>query len=160
MRIIAIACLLALALLVTSCGSSTTNTAPQTASGTWQAALTQPAGGFTNLDFVTTFTVNTDGSLNVTGLTFINAQSCFVNESAGGSSDLITNPNFIVTGPITYKIDSQSPTGNSLTLTGSENGSTITGTWAMTGSSECTGSGNYTMCQTGSQNGTTCSLFP
>ena len=156
MRYLAIAGLLALAMIVASCGHSTTNTAPATASGTWQSALTQAGGGFTKLDFVTTFTVNTNGSLDVTGLTFLNAQQCFAANSAGGSSDLVTNANFVVTGPITYTIQSQSPAGNALTLTGTENGGTITGTWTETGSSDCTGTGNYIMCQTGS----TCTLFP
>lgn len=42
-------------------------------------------------------------------------------------------------------VQSSTPTGNTLTLTGAVTGNTITGTWTLTGSSGCTGSGAFTM---------------
>jgi hypothetical protein len=45
-------------------------------------------------------------------------------------------------------VTSSSPAGNSLTLTGTEVGNSITGTWALvggTGPPDCNGSGTFTM---------------
>ena len=138
--------LLALELMVAGCGNSVTNpTAVNTGTGTWEAALTGGTGDASLLNFVTTYSVNNDGSLSVTGFTFITDGPCFVASTASGTADLTTNGTLQVTGPVSFTIQSQNPAGNTLSLTGNELGTTITGTWSLTGSQSCTASGSFTM---------------
>jgi hypothetical protein len=42
-------------------------------------------------------------------------------------------------------VQSSTPTGNTFTLSGAVSGNTIAGTWTLTGSLGCTGSGSFTM---------------
>jgi hypothetical protein len=142
--------LLALALALSGCGSknSSTTAATTTASGTWQAVLSGGSGEASALSFVTTFSVNDDGSLSVTGIEFITVGSCFVSAaSASGTLDVTTDANNVVTGMLSYVVQSGSPAGNTLTLLGTESGPTITGNWTLTGGAGCTGSGEFVMCQ-------------
>jgi hypothetical protein len=150
MKRLVVVALLALELAISGCGSSTTNTAPTTASGTWQAVLSGGTGEASALSFVTTFTVNSDGSLNVHTVEFITGgpTSCFVSAaSATGSLNVTTNADNVVTGPLSFTVQSGTPAGNTLTLAGTENGPTITGNWTLTGGTGCTGSGEFIMCE-------------
>jgi len=156
MKRFAVVALLALELTLGGCGgSSTTNTATTTASGTWQAVLTGGVGEAATLSFVTEFTVNGDGSLSVSNIEFITGgtDSCFQSGATASGSLMVTTTNNIVTGPLSFTVQSGVPAGNTLTLTGTENGSTITGTWSLAGSADCTDSGtagptrSFTMCQ-------------
>jgi len=149
MKRLAVVALLALASNLSGCGSSSsTNTAPATASGTWQAVLTGGSGEASGLSFITTFSVNGDASLNISGIEFITTGSCFASgSSASGTLNVTTNGNNVVTGPLSFTVQSGTPAGNTLTLTGTENGTVITGKWTLTGSTDCTGSGTFTMCQ-------------
>src|SRR5579864_1051820 len=147
MRKFAIFGLLALALAVPGCGSSSSKTTAQTTvSGFWQAQLTGGAGEASALDFVTMFSVNSDGSLAVSSFSFFTTQTCFVSgETESGKANVTTSSSNVVTGSVSFVVTSGNPTGNTLSLTGTENGNTITGTWTLTGNSECTGSGSFTM---------------
>jgi hypothetical protein len=146
MRKLAIFGLLALSLTVLGCGSSSTTTAQTTTSGFWQAQLTGGAGEASALDFVTNFTVNGDGSLAVSSFSFFTTQTCFVSgETESGTANVTTNSSNVVTGSVSFVVTSGNPAGNTLTLTGTENGNTITGSWTLTGGSGCTGGGSFTM---------------
>ena len=147
MKKLAILSLLVLAMTVNGCGnSSTPTTATTTGSGTWEAQLTGGTGDASVLNFVTTFSVNGDGSLSVTGFTFLTTGSCFVSgETATGTSTLTTSGTGVVSGPVSYTVTSGTPAGNTLSLSGTENGTTITGTWTLTGGNGCSGAGSFTM---------------
>jgi len=62
-----------------------------------------------------------------------------------GSFTLGGNFNGNASGKFGMTVQSSMPTGNSLTLSGAVSGNTISGTWTLTGSSGCTGSGSFTM---------------
>jgi hypothetical protein len=146
MRKFAIVGLLALAAIIPGCGNNqVNNVAVNTGSGTWEATLTDGLGNASALNFLTTFTVNSDNSLSVTFVGFLNENSCFLSETASGNAELSTTGTNVVVGTVNYTINSTSPTGNSLVLTGQENGTSITGSWTLTGASGCAGSGNFTM---------------
>lgn len=150
MNKLALTILLSLVVMSGGCGSSsTTNTAPTTASGTWSADLVGGAGAASAISFVTQFTVNANGSLSVTTLTFLTdlAQGdCFPNGgSASGTLNVTTNVNNTVVGTLNFNVAS-APAGTTLAMAGTENGNTITGTWTMTGN--CLGNGSFTMTQT------------
>ena len=165
-RILAIVSLLGLALLLYGCSSNrlTTNVG-----GSWEATLTGATGDGAALSFITTFTLNTDGTLNVTDFTFLNASQCFTAWSAPtGSAILTTSGTNQVTGPFTFSVSSEPASVNTLALTGNltgtSNGTTtttgslsngvVTGSWTLTGSQDCTGTtssgglaGSFLMCQ-------------
>lgn len=164
----AILALLAVAFVLSSCGATPTptNVISTTASGNWEAQLTGGTGQAALLNFVTNFVVTDIGALTINGFNFINAGTCFVDqEQASGSAQYTTAGNGQVTGNLDYQVLSRIPTGNLLkltgTLTGTSSGGTgstgqltngaVTGTWTLTGSSDCGGkdgvSGTFTMCQ-------------
>jgi hypothetical protein len=135
---------LAMALLVTAvmtlvgCGS---NPSHGNINGHWTAVLTD-----TTFNFGTSIVVNNDGTLSVSNFSFSTNSPCFVSgETESGSFAFTGDFNGKVTGSFTFKVVSGSPSGNTLSLTGTANGDTITGTWSLTGGSGCTGSGNFTM---------------
>lgn len=144
--------ILAFVLALAGCGSSnsTTNTAPTTASGTWAADLVGGTDAASAISFVTQFTVNANGSLNVTNLTFLttlSSGSCFPNGGVGsGTLNVTTNNSGAVTGTLDFTVQSNPP-GTTLHLTGSENGRTITGKWNLSGN--CSGQGTFTMTESG-----------
>ena len=145
MKKLAILGLIALLLTVVGRGSSTTAAAADT-SGTWQAVLTGGAGEASALSFNTKFSVNNDGSLNVSAFSFLTVQTCFVSGgTVSGTANVTTDSNGLVTGTISYVIQSGSPAGNTLTLSGTESGTTVTGTWTLTGNEGCSGAGDFTM---------------
>lgn len=148
MKKFAIILLVALELAVAGCGSSQT-TAAADASGTWQAVLTGGAGEGSVLSFNTKFSVNNDGSVSVSSISFLTVGTCFVSGQTGsGTATLTTDSTGLVTGDVTFIVQSGTPAGNTLTLTGTESGSTITGNWTLTGgagSDDCVGGGDFTM---------------
>lgn len=138
MKQLGIAMVLTLGVLLAACGGGTSNTAP-TVTGNWSATLTNadttPAFSFT--------TSLTQGSATTvvtgTNLSF-NSTNCF---TSGGTEtgSFVLNGN--MTGAFQSTIVSGTPPGNTLTLTGKVNNTTIAGTWILTGT--CSGSGNFTM---------------
>ena len=175
---LAILILLALELAVCGCGTtSPSNVTNTSANGSWEAQLIGGTAEASKLNFVTAFNVTdvsgNNESLDITSFAFFNAGTCFalpVNGVAGsretGTASFATNTGTDqVTGQLTYTVTSITPPGNVLTLTsytggltGTSSGTTSTtgtlsngivvGTWTLTGSSSCTGSGTFTMCQT------------
>ena len=109
--------------------------------GTWIAVLSD-----TDFSFGTSFMVNGDGALIVSNFSFSTSGPCFVSgETESGSFALTGDFNGHVTGQFGFKVVSGSPSGNTLTLTGTANGNTIAGNWSLTGGSGCQGSGTFTM---------------
>jgi hypothetical protein len=156
MKKFAVLLLLACELAVGGCGSSTKTSlsnAQSSTSGLWGAVLAGGEGDASGavLGFITNFTINSDGSLNITQFSFntnpagMNSQPCFVSESASGSSSLTTTTGNEVEGSITYVVTSTSPAGNTLTLNGTEVGTSITGTWTLAGGTGCVSNGTFTM---------------
>lgn len=126
MKKIAFLALLALAAAVSSCGTRTpTTTVENTTGGYWEAELTGGSGVFSQLNFVTQFTVtNANGtteSFTPTSFSFINAQNqtgaCFPSgETETGSLNITVLSTDLVTGSMTYTVTG--PAGqNVLTLT-------------------------------------------
>jgi hypothetical protein len=150
MKQLAMAGILALGMMAGGCGT-TTNTEASAVNGTWQAAITLGDGAATQYDFITSFSAPSSGtgSLGVGYFSFNTAGSCFMTgTSASGTFTLTSDVNSVISGSFTFAVQSGSPAGNTLSLTGTQTGNTITGTWTLTGSSACTGAGNFTMTQT------------
>jgi hypothetical protein len=81
-----------------------------------------------------------------TNLTFTTSTSCFTSGgSQTGSFVLSQNLDGNVTGAFQLVIVSGTPSGNTLTLQGTVANNTITGTWNLTGTGGCTGSGTFTI---------------
>lgn len=148
--------LLALALTMVGCGSGTTSTV-KAADGIWESALIGPNVGLGVFNFITSFSVDNSGSMNVSYVSFLTTGPCFsiTGETANGTFDVTTTG----TSPTAnFSLTVQS-SASSLTLTGTATGttdasgnttwSTITGDWTETGDTVCTGSGTFTMTRTG-----------
>jgi hypothetical protein len=161
-----VAVLLFMALMLTGCGSN--NSPVQQASGAiWQAQLLGGSGPASGLSFITEFTINGNGALDISqDFQLLNQGTCLpvTGASAAGS---ITNLDVVstsgeVTGDFSFTVQGN---GNTLSLTGNligtETGAefgtsnvgtftaaTITGTWTLAGSSTCTeaaGDTSFTM---------------
>lgn len=103
-------------------------------------------GNTTVFSFGTSLNVNGDSSLTVSNFQFTTNSSCFVSgETETGSFTLSGNFNGSVNGKFGFNVQSGNPSGNTLALSGTANGNTITGTWTLTGSGGCTGNGTFTM---------------
>ena len=161
MKKFALLALVALEILVCACGTSTnssTTTTTTSASGNWQASLVGGRGQSGALDFVTSFSVGAGGgSLSFTALTFLTTNSCFVSgQTVTGNATLTTDSSNNVTGTLNITVNSGTPAGNVLTLTGttvtgtSNNGvlsnGKVTGTWTLTG-----GNGDATCATPGTE---------
>lgn len=156
-----VAILLLVALMLNGCGSSSAP-AQVSAAATWQAALSGGEGAASGMSFNTQFTLNSDGSLNISSFQFLTSQitnpstGCFSggDSPTGNISNLIVNTSTNqVTGDFSYTVQGN---GNTLTLTGTlvgtETGTqvntnntgtftsaTVTGSWSFVGSGTPTG---------------------
>src|SRR5216683_3901226 len=138
MKTLAVAIFLVAALTLAGCGSSN----PTNIDGNWTATLT----GSQTFNFTTSIIENSDGTVSVSKFSFSSNSSCFASgETETGTFALSGNFNGNVTGKFGMTVQSGTPSGNVMTLTGNANGNTITGTWTLTGGTGCTGSGNFTM---------------
>ncbi|HEV2397195.1 MAG TPA: hypothetical protein VGS27_09670 [Candidatus Sulfotelmatobacter sp.] len=141
MKWFSVAVLFVLGVALIGCGS---NSSPSSVNGAWNATL---VGGNQNtvLQFGTNLHSNADGSLTISSFSFNTNSPCFSSETERGSFSLGGNFSGNVTGKFGMTVQSLSPSGNTLTLSGSVNGNKIAGKWNLTGSSGCTGSGTFTM---------------
>ena len=138
MKKISVAWIVAVVLVLVGCGS---NGSRGNINGTWTAVLTD-----TDFSFGTSLVVNSDGTLSVSQFSFSTSGPCFLSgETESGSFALTGDFHGKVTGQFDFKVVSGSPSGNTLTLTGTVNGNAITGTWSLTGGTGCQGAGNFTM---------------
>lgn len=140
MQKLAMALLVAVVLALAGCGNDTKN---GNINGNWAAVLTD-----TDFSFATSLTVNSDGTLSISQFSFSTNGPCFVSgETESGSFAFTGDFNGNVTGHFDFKVVSGSPSGNTLTLTGTVNGNTIAGSWSLSGGNPtgCQGSGTFTM---------------
>lgn len=136
-------CLTVVGMTLVGCGSSSH---PGNINGTWNASLVDSNNGQTSFNFGTSLLVNGDGTLSITNFQFSSNSSCFVDgETETGSFTLSGNFNGQVSGKFGFTVQSNSPANNTLTLSGTANGNTISGTWTLTGGVGCTGNGSFTM---------------
>lgn len=143
MKHFVVAALLIASLTLIGCGSSSK---PTNINGNWNATLTSNSTGSAVFAFGTSLKVNGDNSLSISNFSFTTDSPCFVSgETESGSFTLSGNFNGQVKGSFGLTVLSGSPSGNTLTLAGTANGNTISGTWTLAGSSGCTGAGNFTM---------------
>ena len=183
MKKLAFLTLLAIAALISSCGSNQIQALPTSnISGNWEAQLTGGTGPAAGLNFLVNFNLFvTNGSgnqgLNINDFSFINTNSCFPSvPSIIGTVNLTNSLNTNqITGSIVFTI--KSPTGNVLTLSAdpfaspptgqliaTSNNGTVTngavnGQWTLTGSNGCTAGGMGAVVQPSfimCQNATTC----
>src|ERR1039458_9453298 len=142
------------AVMLNGCGGNSATV--QAASGAvWQAQLTGGSGAASGLSFITTFTINGNGSLSVSNFQFLNQGSCFPvtgEDPSGSISDLQV---ISTTGQVTANFSFTVPGGgNTLTLTGPLTGTetgivvgttntgtfssaSVLGTWTLTGAGTC-----------------------
>jgi hypothetical protein len=167
--ILRIASLLLVAFALVSCGSSTnSNLSPQQAEsatgGIWSAEIVGGEGTISGFSFITQFTLTDTGSLNVNYFQFLNPESgpsaCFpANGGTEAGTITLSNVNgstFQVNGTFKFTVQAN---GNTLTLNGVLTGTatttdtltdgSVTGTWSVTGASNCTDTkgGTFTMTQ-------------
>ena len=142
MKQFGMAMVLALGVLLAACGGGSSSTAA-TVTGNWTATLT----GTEDLSFTTSLTQNSGTVVTGTNLSFTTSTPCFTSGGTQtGSFVLSGNFNGNITGAFQLVITSGTPSGNTLTLQGTVNNNTVTGTWNLTGvTSGCTGSGTFTM---------------
>src|SRR6202020_448730 len=117
MKKLVIVGLLAVGCFLAGCG--TTRTATTAAGGNWAVTLQGPPANETLFNFVTTFSVDDSGALNVTNLNFLTAGPCFpvtgLGESVGGTFDVTSAASDpIATANVTFTVKGN---GNLLTLT-------------------------------------------
>ncbi len=114
--------------------------------GNWTATLMN-TGGTPTFAFTTSFTQSSGSDLNVVNFTFTTPGSCFDSQQTTetGSFSLAGNFNGQVSGSFGMTIRTTGATDDVLTLQGTVNNGRITGTWTLTGSTSCTGNGNFTM---------------
>ena len=144
MKQFAIVIVFVMGLALIGCGSNSNSNASNI-NGNWNASLVS-GGNSPVFAFGTSMTVNSDGSLNITNFQFTTNSPCFASgQTETGAFTLAGDFNGNVTGKYGMTVQSGTPTGKTLVLSGNVNGNTITGSWTLTGSSGCTGSGTFTM---------------
>jgi hypothetical protein len=146
MKQIAVGITLFAVLVLAGCGGGNSSQSG-TVNGNWTASLMDNGTSTPVFAFTTVLSESTGSSLNVTQFKFTSSSPCFVSgETETGGFSLTGDFNGNVKGAFQMAVQSGNPSGNTLTLQGTANGNTITGTWILSGvSSGCTGSGNFTM---------------
>ena len=142
MKLAAVA-LVGFALTLLGCGNSSSKGG--NINGNWTASLTDTHGTQV-LAFNTSIIESSSSTLSISNFSFSSNSACFVSgETESGTFALAGNFSGNVAGKFGMNVASGSPGGNHLTLSGTVNGNTISGTWSLTGSSGCTGNGTFMM---------------
>ena len=131
--------------MLSACGGG--SSASPTVTGNWTATLSNPD---TTPAFAFTTSLNQSSgstSVNVTTLSFTTSSPCFSSGATEtGAFVLSGNFNGQAQGSYQMTIQSGTPSGNLLTLQGTVQNNTISGTWTLTGATAgCSGSGNFAM---------------
>lgn len=135
---------LALALVLIGCGSGSHM---QTIDGVWNAQLSNP-DGTSALVFQMVLTQAGGTDVNVTGFVFTVPASCFSSETSQHASFTPAGGNRgRLMGEFEMTVTTMFPQENNvLTLQGTVNGTSVTGTWNLTGgTAPCNGSGDFQM---------------
>jgi hypothetical protein len=146
MRRLGIALLTAVSLFFVGCGGGNSAPGPGNINGNWTAMLSD-TGTTPVFTFTTSFRQSGGTDVTVTNFTFTSSSPCFVSGGTETASFVLAG-NFSgdVTGSFQLKIQSETPSGNLLTLEGMAKNNTISGTWMLSGvTSGCTGNGNFTL---------------
>jgi outer membrane lipopolysaccharide assembly protein LptE/RlpB len=136
---------LGIALVLAGCGSTSNS---GNVNGNWTAALmNSSSGGSPVFNFTATFTQSSGSGVTITNLNFSSSTPCFAaGSTATGGFTLSGNQNGVTSGGFQMNIQSTGSTSNLLTLQGTVSNNTISGTWALSGTtSGCSGSGAFTM---------------
>ena len=141
MKNLAATILLVTTLALGGCGSNSQTMG--SINGNWAATLT--SSGPDMFVFTTLLTVNADGSLGSSTFTFkANNTTCFPSTTTETGSFTLTGTfNGHVMGGFQYTITGAE--GNILSLNGTVSNGQITGTWTLSGTTGCSGNGNFTM---------------
>jgi len=128
------------------CGS---NNGPNSTNvnGNWSASLTNSQNGPPIYSFTTTLSEANGGGLSVSNFKFTSTGSCFASgeTTETGSFTLSGNFNGNVTGTFGMTVTSTTNSSTQLVLQGGVGpNNTVAGTWVLTGSSACSGQGNFT----------------
>lgn len=145
MKMLGTVVVLGIAMLLAGCGSNSSNGA---INGNWTAALmNSSSGGSPVFDFTATFTQSSGSGITITNLNFSTATPCFpAGSTATGGFTLSGNQNGVTSGGFQMNIQSTGSSSNLLTLQGTVNDNTISGTWTLSGAtSGCSGNGAFTM---------------
>jgi hypothetical protein len=143
MRKLAVALLLGLGLILVGCGSDKSS---GNINGNWTATLTDGSGAQAFAFTTALLATGSSGTLTVNSFHFSTNSPCFVSgEIENGTLALSGDFSGNVSGQFGMSVLSGAPGGNTLTLTGTVNGGTISGTWILAGSVGCSGSGRFTM---------------
>jgi hypothetical protein len=136
---------LAMEIAMVGCGDngpSSTNI-----NGNWSASLTDSQSGPVVYAFSTSLTETSGGSVSISNFSFTSTGSCFVEgqTTETGNFTLSGDFNGNVKGTFGMTIASTTSGGPQLTLQGGVgSNNTIIGTWSLSGSTACSGSGNFT----------------
>jgi hypothetical protein len=143
MKTLAVTLLLGLGLTLAGCGSDRQS---GNINGNWTATLTD-TGGVQMFAFTTSLAATgNSGVVTINNFRFSTNSVCFVSdETESGTFALTGDFNGNVSGQFGMSVLSGSPGGNSLALTGTVSGNTMSGTWILAGSPGCTGIGSFTM---------------
>ena len=146
MKQVAAIMLLGVCAALVGCGSNNGGSNPANINGTWTATL-MDSNNAEFFQFATNLIVQGDGTLAVSSFTITSPSPCI--SSTGGTTEtgsfsLSGNFNGNVTGSFGFTVQSNSQATNTIKLTGTASGNTISGTWSATGTG-CTGNGTFTM---------------
>jgi hypothetical protein len=149
MRHFTITALMALALVLSACGTSNNAANNGSINGNWTATLldTNNKQAFA---FTTGLTDSGANGLIIANFSFTTTSPCFASgESESGGFTLGGNFNGVTTGTFTFTVQSKNSGtsgSNTLVLQGTVNNNTVSGTWTLAGTGAgCTGSGKFTM---------------
>jgi len=141
-----IAVLLLVGLPLTGCGSSNSiNSNTNNVNGNWNATLAS-GDNSSMFQFATSLTADSNGVLTISDFNFTTDSPCFADgETEAGSVTLGGDLKASPSGQFAMAIRSNPPSGNTLMLSGTDKGKTISGSWTLTGDSGCDGFGTFTM---------------
>src|SRR4029077_12217472 len=137
----------ALAVLVLMLGACGTSGQPQSINGHWFAAVNNPDRSSV-YPFTVTLAQGSGATVNVMNFVFVNPTTCFNTSSSEAATFSVTGRSHgLVMGTFTMTISTMFPNlNNVLTLQGTRNSDgSISGTWNLTGQSECVDNGTFTM---------------
>jgi len=148
-KTIGIASLLALALILTACGSGNSmSPGVSSINGNWIATLNNPDGSLA-YKFSATLTQGSGSQLSITNLTYTTDESCTALgalNAAAGSFSITGSSHGSISGPFTMQEILTNVGGADLSLEGALSNGTISGSWNLTGLvPPCGGSGSFTM---------------
>lgn len=149
MKQLSITLIAAFAIMLSACGNGSLNNSNSNIDGNWSAMLTSNQTGAQNFSFTTSLNQSSmSGSVNISNFQFSTQNSCFANGTTETGAFTVSgnfNGNAMGTFQMGIQANPGGPMANMLTLNGTLNNNTITGTWNLVGGSGCSGSGNFTM---------------